>query len=126
MAAPNIISATTVKGKTFITNLTTTGSILILSNSINSNKVYKVESIIISNKDTSNSVNITANYYNSASISKAQTSGSLAYSVGVPAKSSLVLLDKASSIYLEENKSIGAIADSANKLTVICTYEDIS
>jgi|APGre2960657404_1045060.scaffolds.fasta_scaffold33759_2 hypothetical protein len=126
MAAPNIISATTVKGKTFVTNLTTTGSILILSNSFNSNKVFKVESLLVANRDTVNNVNITANFYNSSSVSKALTSGSLAFSVTVPAKSSLVILDKASSIYLEENKSIGAIAGTANKLTVVCTYEDIS
>ena len=80
MANPNIISATTVKGKTFVTNLTTTGSILILSNSFNSNKVFKVESLLISNRDTSNAVNITANYYNSSSVSKALTSGSFALS----------------------------------------------
>jgi len=91
MAAPNIISATTVKGKTFVTNLTTTGSILILSNSFNSNKVFKVESLLVANRDTVNNVNITANFYNSSSVSKALTSGSLAFSVTVPAKSSLVI-----------------------------------
>jgi hypothetical protein len=126
MANPNLLGTSIVRGKTFVTNLTTTGSILILSNSINSNKVFKIESIMVSNKDTSNSVNITANYYNSASVSKALTSGSLAFSVSVPAKSSLILLDKASSLYLEENKSIGAIAGTANKLTVVCSYQDVS
>lgn len=126
MANPNLLGTNIVRGKTFVTNLTTTGSILILSNSINSNKVFKIESIMVSNKDTSNSVNITANYYNSASVSKALTSGSLAFSVSVPAKSSLILLDKASSLYLEENKSIGAIAGTANKLTVVCSYQDVS
>jgi len=126
MANPNLIGTTSIKGKTFFTNLSTTGSILILSNSINSSKVFKIESLLVANRDTENAVNITTNYYNSASITKAQTSGSLAFSVSVPARSTLVLIDKASSIYLEENKSIGAIASTSNKLTVVCSYQDVS
>ena len=70
-------------------------------------------------------VNITANYYDSSSISVATTSGSIAGTITVPAKSSLVILDKSNALYLEENKAIGAIAGTAAKLTVICTYEDI-
>jgi len=42
MANPNLLGTSIVRGKTFVTNLTTTGSILILSNSINSNKVFKI------------------------------------------------------------------------------------
>lgn len=126
MANPNLITTATVKGKTFVTNLNTTGSTLILSNSINSSKVFKIETIMVANRDSTNSVLITANYYNSASITKAQTSGSIAYTVSVPAKSTLMLIDKASSFYLEENKSIGAIAGTAAKLTVFCSYQDVS
>jgi hypothetical protein len=44
----------------------------------------------------------------------------------VPADSSLVVIDKTSGIYLEEDKSIGATAGSSNDLKVICSYEEIS
>jgi len=37
----------------------------------------------------------------------------------------LVILDKSTALYLEENDAIGAIAGTAAKLTVICSYEDI-
>ena len=125
MAAPNIVNITTLTGKTTYVNLTTTGSISILSNASGSNRVYKINSLFVSNTDSLNTVNVTVNYYDSSSISAALTSGSIASSILVPAKSNLVILDKSNALYLEENKVIGAIAGTAAKLTVICTYEDI-
>ena len=126
MAAPNIVNISSLYGKTTYVNLTTTGSTSVLSNSSGSGKVYKVNSLFVSNTDTANSVNITVNYYDSSSVSAATTSGSIAGSISVPAKSNLIILDKSNNLYLEENKSIGSIAGTAAKLTVICTYEDIS
>ena len=126
MAAPNIVNISSLYGKTTYVNLTTTGSTSVLSNSSGSGKVYKVNSLFVSNTDTANSVNITVNYYDSSSVSAATTSGSIAGSISVPAKSNLIILDKSNTLYLEENKSIGSIAGTAAKLTVICTYEDIS
>ena len=125
MTAPNIVNITTLTGKTTYVNLTTTGSTSILSNASGSNRVYKINSLFVSNTDTANAVNITANYYDSSSISVATTSGSIAGTITVPAKSSLVILDKSNALYLEENKAIGVIAGTAAKLTVICSYEDI-
>ena len=125
MAAPNIVNITTLTGKTTYVNLTTTGSTSVLSNASGSNRVYKINSLFVSNTDTANAVNITANYYDSSSISVATTSGSIAGTITVPAKSSLVILDKSNALYLEENKAIGVIAGTAAKLTVICSYEDI-
>ena len=125
MAAPNIVNISTLTGKTTYVNLTTTGSTSILSNASGSGRVYKINSLFVSNIDTSNAVAITANYYDSSSISVATTSGSLAGAITVPAKSNLIILDKSTALYLEENKAIGAIAGTAAKLTVICSYEDI-
>jgi hypothetical protein len=125
MAAPNIVNITTLTGKTTYVNLTTTGSTSILSNASGSNRVYKINSLFVSNTDTSNAVNVTVNYYDSSSVSAALTSGSIAGSITVPAKSNLVILDKSNALYLEENDAIGAIAGTAAKLTVICSYEDI-
>ena len=125
MAAPNIVNITTLTGKTTYVNLTTTGSTSILSNASGSNRVYKINSLFVSNTDSLNTVNVTVNYYDSSSISAALTSGSIAGSILVPAKSNLVILDKSNALYLEENKVIGAIAGTAAKLTIICSYEDI-
>ena len=125
MAAPNIVNITTLTGKTTYVNLTTTGSTSILSNASGSNRVYKINSLFVSNTDTATAVNVTVNYYDSSSVSAATTSGSIANSITVPAKSNLVILDKSTALYLEENDAIGAIAGTAAKLTVVCSYEDI-
>ena len=125
MAAPNIVNISTLTGKTTYVNLTTTGSTSVLSNASGSNRVYKINSLFVSNTDTSNAVNITANYYDSPPVPAPTTSGSLAGTITVPAKSNLVILDKTTALYLEENKAIGAIAGTAAKLTVVCSYEDI-
>ena len=125
MAAPNIVNISTLTGKTTYVNLTTTGSTSVLSNASGSNRVYKINSLFVSNTDTTTAVNVTVNYYDSSSVSAALTSGSVANSITVPAKSNLVILDKSTALYLEENKSIGTIAGTAAKLTVICSYEDI-
>jgi hypothetical protein len=125
MAAPNIVNISTLTGKTTYVNLTTTGSTSVLSNASGSNRVYKINSLFVSNTDTANAVNVTVNYYDSSSVSAALTSGSIANSITVPAKSNLVILDKSTALYLEENDAIGAIAGTAAKLTVICSYEDI-
>jgi hypothetical protein len=125
MAAPNIVNISTLTGKTTYVNLTTTGSTSVLSNASGSNRVYKINSLFVSNTDTATAVNVTINYYDSSSVSAATTSGSIANSITVPAKSNLVILDKSTALYLEENDAIGAIAGTAAKLTVICSYEDI-
>ena len=125
MAAPNIVNISTLTGKTTYVNLTTTGSTSVLSNASGSNRVYKINSLFVSNTDTATAVNVTVNYYDSSSVSAALTSGSIANSITVPAKSNLVILDKTTALYLEENDAIGAIAGTAAKLTIICSYEDI-
>jgi hypothetical protein len=36
------------------------------------------------------------------------------------------VIDKSTSIYLEEDRSIGATASVANDLKVVCSFEEIS
>lgn len=124
MSAPNIVNISSLIGKTAYVNLNTTSSTSVLSNPIGSGKVYKINNLLVSNTNSSSLISI--NYYDSASINLALTSGSLAGLITVPTRNNLTILDKNTSIYLEENKSIGAIANSASYLTVICSYEDIS
>ena len=52
------------------------------------------------------------------------TAYKLAHTVSVVADSTLVILDRASSIYLPENKSI-VVNGSASTIDVVCSYEKI-
>jgi len=123
MAAPNIISATTINGKTTGANLTTTNSTTVLNNAVSSGKCLKVNVLNVANYGASAAV-ITVGYYNAANVGG--TLFQLVGNVSVPANSTLNVIDKTSQYYLEENSSLGATAGTANTLCVTCSYEDIS
>ncbi len=124
MAAPNIVNVATIIGKTSVVDLTTTAATSIISYASASGKVFKVNTLIVSNVDGTSNADITINYYSAASLGGTATE--ICKTVVVPDDASLVVLDKTSAIYLEEDKSLGAIAGAASDLKVICSYEEIS
>ena len=124
MAAPNLLSPTTINGKTVTVDLSTTSATSILSNAASSGKVLKVNSLYVANVDGTNNAEITINYYSAAALGGTATQ--IASTVVVPADSTLVVIDKDAYIYLEENTSLGATAGTASDLKVVCSYEDIS
>ena len=123
MAAPNIISATTIKGKTTGANLTSTSATTVLNNASSSGKCLKVNTLNVANYGAS-AAGITVGYYNAANVGG--TLFQLVGNVTVPGYSTLNVIDKTSQYYLEENSSLGATASTANTLCVTCSYEDIS
>jgi hypothetical protein len=124
MAAPNLANPTTIIGKTVTVALSGTSATQILSNAASSGKVFKVNSLYVSNVDGTNAANITIQYYSAASLGG--TAFPIAFTVTVPADSTLIVIGKDTQIYLEENTSLGATASVANDLTVTASYEDIS
>jgi hypothetical protein len=124
MAAPNIVNVTTITGKTAVVDLSTTNATAVVSNAASSGKVFKVNSLIVSNVDGTSNAEITVSLYSEDDIGGTATE--ICKTVVVPADASLVVIDKSSGIYLEEDKSIGATASAANDLKVVCSYEEIS
>jgi hypothetical protein len=124
MANPNIVNVTDIRGKTVVASLTTTNSTLVVENVAASGKVFKINSLIVSNVDGSSAADITINLFSEDNIGGTGTQ--IVSTVSVPADSSLVVISKDTSIYLEEDKSIGATASAASDLKVICSYEEIS
>jgi hypothetical protein len=123
MAAPNLIGATTINGKTAGVSLTTTAATLVLNNAASSGKCLKVNTLNVSNY-TVTAANISVSWYNAASIGG--TAFQIAGNISVPANSTLNVIDKTSQYYLEENTSIGATAGTGTALMVTVSYEDIS
>ena len=124
MTAPNIVNVTTITGKTNVVSLTTTNATLVVENTASSNKVFKINSLVVSNVDGTNAADITVSLYSEDNIGGTATE--IVSTISVPADASLVVIDKSTSIYLEEDKSIGATAGTANDLKVVCSYEEIS
>ena len=122
MAAPNIVGVTTILGITTSQTLGTTATTLV-SNAAGSGKVYKINTIVAANK-TASTATVTVRYNDNAA--GAGTTLALANGIDVVTKSSLVVLDKASSIYLEENRSLTALSGTASAIDLVISYEDIT
>ncbi len=122
MAAPNIVGVTTILGITTASQLTTS-PVSILSNAASSGRVFKINTIVAAN-ETAATASVTVRYNDNAA--GAGTTFALANGIDISAKSSLVVLDKASSIYLEENRSITALSGTATAIDLIISYESIS
>ena len=114
MAAPNILAATSIIGKSkgFDLDTTTTTTLLTCA----SEKVYKIKSIIASNNDGSTAVDVTVNFNDGSRWTIAST-------VSVPADSTLVILDQNSPIYLEEGFTIEGGASADDDCDLIIAYE---
>ena len=124
MAAPNIVNVTTITGKSATVNLSSTAATAVLSNAALSGKVFKVNSLVVANVDGSVAADITIGFYSQDDIGGTATE--IVSTVSVPADASLVVIDKNSFIYLEEDRSLGATAGVANDLKVVVSYEEIS
>jgi len=74
--------------------------------------------------DGTNAADITVSYYSEDDIGGTATQ--IVSTVSVSADTTLVVIDKNTSIYLEEDRSIGATASAANDLKVVVSYEEIS
>lgn len=124
MAAPNIVNVTSILGVTTAIGITTTAPVTFLSNPNASNSVFKINSLSAVNTDGNLSADITVKYHLAAA--GVGSSVPIAYTLTVPADSSLVIIGKDNPLYLEENRSFSAQASAANSLAVICSYENIS
>lgn len=125
MANPNIVNVTTILGNSSQTLLSSTSVFSIASNAASSNKVYKINSIVVANVDGTNAVDITINIYSNATAGSG-TAFAIASTISVPADATLIVTDKTTSFYLLENQSIGAIASVANDLVVTASWEEIN
>jgi hypothetical protein len=124
MANPNLINVAAIFGENSLTSLSTTSATSILSNAASSNKIYKVNSIIVSNVDGTTPADITISVYSAAALGG--TAFPIVSTLSVPADSSVIVVDKSTGIYIKENQSIGATAGTANDLVVVASWEEIN
>ena len=124
MAAPNIVNVGTITGKSFYLALSSTSATQLVSNAASSGKVFKINMIQVANVDGTNACNVTVDYHTQDDIGG--TGYALVSTVSVPADASLVVIDKSTALYLEEDRSISVTAGTANDFEVIVSYEEIS
>ena len=126
MAAPNIVDVSTITGITTWKagiNAEAAGVSVIVTNAASSGKVLKVNSLVATSIGTTTGV--TSKIFNKAA--GVGNSVSLGSTMSVPTYSSLAVISKDMSIYLQEDQSIGVFKQaSLGDIDVVCTYEEIS
>lgn len=131
MANPNIVNVTSIYGKTTYFTPSGTTAVVLLTNAASSGKVLKVNQIVVANVDGTNAVDCTVSLYTNGSVAQGSApSGGTAYpiasTISVPADASLIVTDKSTGFYLEENTCISITSGTASKLTFSVSYEEIN
>lgn len=127
MANPNIVNVTNILGNTSTNLISSTAdpfATALANNAASSGKVYKINSIIVANVDGSAAADITIKIFSEDDLGGTGTA--IASTISVPADASLVVIDKSTSFYLLEDKSLGATASAANDLVVTVSWEEIN
>ena len=127
MANPNIVNVIDIRGNTSSYLISTTAdpfATALISNPASSDKVFKINTILATNVDGSNNHTITVKLFSQDDLGGTGTA--IASTITVPADGAVVIIDKNSSIYLNEDKSIGATASSANVIAITSSWEEIS
>ena len=121
MAAPNIVNVTSITGKTVSDADVDINTSIQLANASGSNKVMKINTIIAANIDGSNAADI--------SVFVTTVGGTLQFflakTITVPIDSSLVIISKDTSFYLEEDRSIRANSSALGDISLMISYEEI-
>ena len=124
MADPNLVNVATITAKTAFLSLANTNATTLLSNAASSGKVYKINLLAVANDDGSASADITISITDADD--GAGTAYKIAHTIVVPTDSTLIVIDKNSQLYLQEDRSIVVTASAANDLDVIISYEELS
>ena len=127
MANPNIVNVTSILGNTSSNLISSTDdpfATALVANAASSGKVYKINSIVVANVDGSAAADITIKIFSEDDLGGTGTA--IASTISVPADASLVVIDKSTSFYLLEDKSLGATASAANDLVVTVSWEEIN
>ena len=126
MAAPNIVDVATITGITTWKagiNLEAAGVSVIVTNAASSGKVLKVNSLVATS--IGDTTGVTTKIFNLAA--GVGNSVSIGTTMAVPTYSSLAVISKEMSVYLQEDQSIACFAQAGlGVIDVVCSYEDIS
>lgn len=134
MANPNIVQVSTINGRSMGYQLLTTNAVMIppetaLTGGVPADQVYKINSITIANVTTGTTAWVSV-YRQTSGIAgpygTSNVSGYLAYQIDVPPKTSLSILGKSTSLYLNESHKIAAVASQASTLVFHASFEVIS
>ena len=117
MANPNVVAVSSIYANTAVDADVAASAVSLLT--CGSNKLQKINSLVIANIDGTNAATIdvwvtrsSADYY-------------IAKTISVPADATLVVIDKNMGLYLIESDVLKIQASAAGDLSATCSYEEI-
>ena len=120
MTAPNIVDIAAIKGESSVKTTLTTSPSTIVFNQVDSNQVYKLNSVVVTNVDGTNAADVTVQ------LARQGVNYSIISTASVPADASLIVVSKETGIYLEEGDAIQAFASANGDLDISVSYETIA
>ena len=122
MAIPNIVNVSSIQAKSFGNTLTTSNA-LVLVNAASSGNCIKINNLVLSNYSASAA---TASVEFNRAAAGTGTATFLISGVSVPPNASIIVTDKSTGFYMEEDTSIKAVAGTANSIQIFTSFEVIS
>ena len=117
MANPNVVAVSSIYANTAVDADVAASAVSLLT--CGSNKLQKINSLVIANIDGTNAATIdvwvtrsSADYY-------------IAKTISVPADATIVVIDKNMGLYLIESDILKIQASAAGDLSATCSYEEI-
>jgi hypothetical protein len=123
MANPNIVNVTSIYGNTVYLIPANTAATTWTSLTPASNTVNKIDSIVATNV-TGSPATVTVSL-NSAS-GGGGTAYRICYQISVPANASLIVVDKTTAFYVQDNQSVVVTSGTGSAIEYTATYEAIT
>ena len=117
MANPNVVSVSSIYANTEVDADVAASAVSLLTAA--SNKLLKINSLVIANIDGTNSADI------SVWITRSGADYYIAKTITVSADSTLLPIDKNMGLYLVEGYILKIQASAAGDLSAVCSYEEI-
>ena len=117
MANPNVVAVSSIYANTAVDADVATSAVSLLT--CGSNKLQKINSLIIANIDGTNAATI------DVWVTRSSVDYYIAKTISVPADATLVVIDKNMGLYLIESDVLKIQASAAGDLSATCSYEEI-
>lgn len=117
MAAPNIVSPTSITLKNVASTVGTSAVTIV---TCPTDKALKVSTLFAANKQGTNAADATVSLVTSGA------TVAICSTVSVPADATLVVVDRNSPVYLEEGDRLTASASATGAIEIVASYEEIA
>lgn len=118
MAAPNLVSPTTITAKSAVQAVTTSAA-AIVSNAASSGLLKRVSTLLVSNL-TASPVTLTVDLYRSS------TAYRITKDVVVPANATIAPITRGAPVALEEGDDLRLTAGSNSALEAVASFEEVA